>query len=343
MDDVIIIEKVVKGEHGHHGGAWKVAYADFVTAMMAFFLLLWLLNATTEDQKQGIADYFAPVSVSTSTGGAGGMLGGQTISAPGALTSRTAVPSVSLKLEPTSGAQAGDAKEEGGANDKAATAEDSMKAAEMAMKEREDRENAIEEAKFDRTEKEIKETISKTPELKGLEQHLLIDKTPEGMRIQVIDKEGKPMFAGGSAKILKRTEKLVRAIGNAIATLDNKIRISEHTDSVPFKSKNGYSNWELSSERAQASRRVLASTGLFPDRISSVAGRASLDPLLPDDPKTSLNRRISILLLRQKITEKAEAAKKAAVTKVRRAAKQKKPAHAFSERLSVVSILARLT
>jgi chemotaxis protein MotB len=254
------------------------------------------------------------------------MLGGQTISAPGALTSRTAVPSVSLKLEPTSGAQAGDAEEEGGANDKAATAEDSMKAAEMAMKEREGRENAIEEAKFDRAEKEIKETISKTPELKGLEQHLLIDKTPEGMRIQVIDKEGKPMFAGGSAKMLKRTEKLVRAIGNAIATLDNKIRISGHTDSVPFKSKNGYSNWELSSERAQASRRVLASTGLFPDRISSVAGRASLDPLLPDDTKSPRNRRISILLLRRKITEKAEAAKKAAVTKVRRAAKQKKSA-----------------
>ena len=147
MDDVIIIKKVVKGGHAHHGGAWKVAYADFVTAMMAFFLLLWLLNATTEDQKQGIADYFAPVSVSTSTGGAGGMLGGQAISAPGAMTSRTAVPSVSLKLEPTNGAQAGDAEQEGGVNDKAATAEDSMKVAAMAMKERQDRENAIEDAK----------------------------------------------------------------------------------------------------------------------------------------------------------------------------------------------------
>lgn len=324
-DDIIIIKKIIKGGHGHHGGAWKVAYADFVTAMMAFFLLMWLLNATTEDQKKGISDYFSPVSVSQSTGGAGGMLGGQAISAPGAMTSRTAVPSVSLKLEPTNGAQAGKAEEEGGANDKAATAEESMKAAEMAMKERQDRENAIEEAKFDRAEKEIKETISKTPELKGLEQHLLIDKTPDGMRIQVIDKDGKPMFAGGSARMLKRTETLISAIGNAIATMDNKIRISGHTDSVPFKNKKGYSNWELSSERAQASRRVLARTGLFPDRISSVAGRASLDLLLPDDTKSPRNRRISILLLRRKVSEKAEAIKKTAIAKSRQAAKKTKP------------------
>ena len=178
------------------------------------------------------------------------MLGGQTISAPGALTSRTAVPSVSLKLEPTSGAQAGDAEEEGGANEKAAEAEESMKAAEKAMKERQDREDAVEEAKFDRAEKEIRETVENSPELKGLKSQLLIDKTPEGMRIQVIDKEGNPMFAAGSARMLKRTEQLVKAIGKAIATLDNKIRISGHTDSVPFKNKRGYSNWELSSDRA---------------------------------------------------------------------------------------------
>jgi chemotaxis protein MotB len=107
----VIIKRVKKGGHGaHHGGAWKVAYADFVTAMMAFFLMLWLLNATTEVQKQGISDYFSPSTVSRSTGGAGGMLGGRTISTPGAMTSRTAVPSVSLSLEPTSGATRGDAE-----------------------------------------------------------------------------------------------------------------------------------------------------------------------------------------------------------------------------------------
>ena len=117
--DVIIIKKIKKGGHGHHGGAWKVAYADFVTAMMAFFLLMWLLNATTDEQKRGISDYFAPVAVSASTGGAGGLLGGRSVSSPGASVSRTSVPSVSLKLEPSTGASVGDAEDEGGADSEA--------------------------------------------------------------------------------------------------------------------------------------------------------------------------------------------------------------------------------
>ncbi len=288
--DVIIIKKIKKGGHGHHGGAWKVAYADFVTAMMAFFLLMWLLNATTEEQKRGISDYFAPVAVSSSSGGAGGMLGGRAVSSPGASVSRTSTPSVSLKLEPTTGATAGDAEEEGGAD-----AEQ-----EKALKAQEEREAKIENAKFDKVEQQIRETIQRIPDLKKLEKHLLIDRTPEGMRIQVIDREGRPMFASGSAKLLPITESLLRLISAAISPLPNKIRISGHTDSQQFKGKNGYSNWELSSDRAQASRRALVEGGLQADRIESVAGVAAQDPLLPEDTTSQRNRRVNILILKRK-------------------------------------------
>lgn len=302
---VIIIKKIKKGGHGHHGGAWKVAYADFVTAMMAFFLLLWLLNATTEVQKRGIADYFAPVAVSTTSGGAGGLLGGRAISSPGAATSRTAVPSVSLKLEPTTGASAGDAEEEGGADDKSGSAEKSIEEAAKAFKEQQELAEKIESERFDQVEQQIRATIQQTPDLKELEKHLLIDRTPEGMRIQVIDREGRPMFASGSAKLPPRTEKLIALVAAAIRFTPNKVRISGHTDSQPFRRKDGYSNWELSSDRAQASRRVLVDGGLTPERIAAVEGRASRDPLLPEDTRSQRNRRISILLLKRKAEAQA--------------------------------------
>ena len=307
--EAIIIKKVKKGGHGgHHGGAWKVAYADFVTAMMAFFLLLWLLNATTEAQKQGIADYFSPTALSMSSGGAGGMLGGQTISSPGAMLDRTAVPSISIELKPTSGRTDGDAEEEGGSNDSEKSAEQAMAQAEMDMKKLEQQRREAENAQFEETEKEIRQAIEETPKLKELEKHLLIDQTPEGLRIQVIDREGKPMFKAGSATMLERTAKLVAKIAVAIKDLPNKVKIAGHTDSTPFRSKRkGYGNWDLSSDRAQASRRVLIGGGLDPARISAVEGRASRDPLLPEDTKSPRNRRISILLLRKPAPKDAKA------------------------------------
>ena len=235
--DVIIIKRAKKGGHdAHHGDSRKVAYADLVTAMMAFFLLLWLLNATTEAQKQGIADYFSPTSLSLSSGGAGGMLGGQRISSPRAMTDRTALPSVSLELKPTSGATAGDADEEGGVNDKEKSAEQAMADAEAALKEMQEQQRELENAQFEETEKEIREAIERTPDLKGLDKHLLIDKTPEGLRIQVIDREGRSIYKSGSTTMLPRLKKLVAQIAVAIKELPNKVKIAGHTDSTPFKS-----------------------------------------------------------------------------------------------------------
>ncbi len=295
----IIIKRVKKGGHAaHHGGGWKVAYADFVTAMMAFFLLLWLLNATTEAQKQGISDYFSPSSVSTSSGGAGGLLGGLAISSPGAMASRTAQPSVSLNLEPTSGASEGKAEEDGGASEEADNAAESETKAEKALREKEKALREQEKARFDRIEKELLEAVEKDPELRALADNILVENTPEGLRIQVIDKEGKSMFALGSATMLERTKKLLGKIGKVMQSMSNKIKITGHTDSLPFRSGNrAYGNWELSSDRAQSARRALIESGLSSDRIESVAGRASRDPLVKDDPTSARNRRISIMLL----------------------------------------------
>ena len=318
---IIIIKRVKKGgEEAHHGGAWKVAYADFVTAMMAFFLLMWLLNMSTEAQKAGIADYFSAVSVSKSSGGAGGMLGGRSISSPGSMTSRTSIPSVSVKMNATQGQTEGNAEEEGGAKDteKVAAGSDeedaegagegdaaglseeelAAAAAAEAMEQRDEQLRQTETAEFNKVEMEIRQAIQETAELKGLQKHLLIDRTPDGLRIQVIDREGRSMFSSGSARMLDHTKKLINKIAAAIALLPNKIRLIGHTDSVPYKGKREYDNWNLSSDRALAARRLLTLGGVPEDRIESVAGRGANDPLLPDDTKSPRNRRISILLLR---------------------------------------------
>jgi len=177
-----------------------------VTAMMAFFLLMWLLNATTEDQKQGISEYFSPSTVSNTTGGAGGLLGGAAVSSPGAMTSRTAVPSVSLELRPTSGAQDGEAEDEGGG---AVEDDDPDKTANLSEEELKEEIAKLEAENFEKAEAEIKQAIQDTPELKDLQKHLVIDQTPEGLRIQIVDQEGKPMFASGGSQ-LSSSEKPAR-------------------------------------------------------------------------------------------------------------------------------------
>ena len=296
----IIVKKVKKGGHeAHHGGAWKVAYADFVTAMMAFFLLLWLLNATTEEQRRGISDYFAPASVSHSQSGAGGLLGGRAISVPGAQVSGTSTPSVNVPLTPGEGESAADERgaESGGAvksDRKTAEEESAARAAAQAAEER-----------FADAERELKEAIQKAPELKGLEENLLIDKTPEGLRVQIVDQEGKPMFALGSAKPLERTVLLLAKISQVIQKLPNRISVTGHTDALPYKgNQNGYSNWELSSERALSTRRTLVDSGLTQDRLAMVVGRAAEDPLVPEEPNSPRNRRITIVLLRDAQADK---------------------------------------
>lgn len=286
----IVIKKIKKGGHGHHGGAWKVAYADFVTAMMAFFLLLWLLSATTDEQKLGISNYFSPEAVSTGQSGAGGLFGGTSLAVEGALTSSggSAVDSIPIPLPPSDPQTTEDDPEEsdGGVQ------EASEEALEELLAERE-------QELFEAAEKALRQAITKLPELVDLQESLLIEQTPEGLRIQLVDQERISMFASGSAEPNEQTRKLTSMIAKVVAQLPNKISVSGHTDSTPYRTANGYSNWELSADRANAARRLLLDSDLSDDRISQVQGRADTDHLFPDEPNSPRNRRISIVLLRQ--------------------------------------------
>jgi chemotaxis protein MotB len=298
----IIIKRIKKGGHGHHGGAWKVAYADFVTAMMAFFLMLWLINTTTPEQKRGIADYFAPASLSQSKSGAGGIMGGTSFSTDGSRSSGSAsVVSTSSRPNPPGRKQSSDndkkSKNSNGAE--AAAANDSSPNDEIGEDQLKRALAQREERLFEQAEQSLRQAMSDLPELAELSKNLIIDQTPEGLRIQIVDQQGRPMFPPGRAKPYKRTATLIAAVAKVINRLPNRISISGHTDSKPFVRADGYSNWDLSADRANASLRILASNQVSNDRIYQVSGKAGSEPLFPDDPYIVGNRRISIVLLRE--------------------------------------------
>ena len=276
----IIIKRVKKGGHaGHHGGAWKVAYADFVTAMMAFFLLLWLLNVTTEEQKKGIADYFDPnPKIATMESGANGMLGGLAISKEGAMVQDQKVSSPQQ-------------------NDPALRPGQDPITDEKLKEEIRKRE----EANFKKAEAALKKEMEADPELKELQKNVMMDMTPEGLRIQIVDQEGKPMFPSGSAEMYDRTKSLLEKVAAVIRKMPNEISVRGHTDGVPYSKGTGYGNWELSADRANSSRRVLVAAG-FPDKmVNNVLGKADKDHMMPDKPNDERNRRISIILLREEL------------------------------------------
>ncbi|MDP6805067.1 MAG: flagellar motor protein MotB [Rhodospirillales bacterium] len=281
----IIIKKVKGGGgHGHHGGAWKVAYADFVTAMMAFFLLLWLLNSVTQEQLEGISNYFAPASIAVTTSGSGGMFGGTAVTADqGAGLAETSSPTVTLDLPPP---EAGSGPTE---STEDAVSEDQ---AEKVLAEKE-------EQQFDDAAREIRETLEKLPQLKEIAGSLVIDQTAEGLRVQVVDQEGVAMFSSGSATMLGRTHRAIDLVAKVIAKLPNEISITGHTDAVKYAGgETGYTNWELSADRANSTRRALIQAGVSPERLAKVVGAADQDPLVSDDPRNPRNRRIAIVLLR---------------------------------------------
>lgn len=280
----IIIKKVKKGGHGHHGGAWKVAYADFVTAMMAFFLLLWLLNVTTKEQKDAISNYFDPTApqVSRNESGAGGVLGGLSVATEGAMTSNLQAPT---PPPPQPDAQQPLQPKQTTAN----TPEQQLR---EELKKRE-------EQRFAAVKQAIENAVKNDPEMQDLLKNLKIDMTEEGLRIQIVDQDGKPMFPSGSAQMYAKTRQLMTLVARTIAPLPNRVSVRGHTDAVPYARGGNYTNWELSADRANASRRVLLGAGIPDDRLANVVGKAATEPLIPDNPKDAQNRRISIILLRQ--------------------------------------------
>lgn len=272
----IVVKKIVKGGHGHHGGAWKVAYADFVTAMMAFFLLLWLLSQTEQITREGISDWFKnPTGVQGPGGASTSMikLGGALEIAKGEKT----------KKQP---------KE---------------KVIKVIKRDKDDKK------RLEDLQETLRKAIEKSQALKPFKDQLLIEITPQGLRIQIVDKRNRPMFASGGTQLKSYTRKILRDLSKIINTVPNSIAISGHTDSKPFPKnyfreyydedyagKVRYTNWELSADRANAARRELIRWGTSPKKITQVVGLADSVLFIKQKPRAPINRRISIIVLNKK-------------------------------------------
>ncbi len=329
----IIIRKEEVVEGGGHGGAWKVAYADFVTAMMAFFLLMWLLNATTEEQRKGLADYFSPNNVlSHSSSGVGQPFGGRTAFSDGGMASdlgsvqvtqghQPAVDQVDeddsdvvAQPRPHRNDTKSDAPDLGGKSAPARPGVGPAAAAQIARTSAAPAGSAVaqrpptdaelkaelekrEKQAFDQAAQQIREAVRGDPSLRDLANQLAIDMTPEGLRIQLLDADREPMFPFGSAEPNDRARQLLQKVAPVLAHLTQDISIAGHTDAAPFAGP-GRTNWELSADRANATRRLLVDAGLQQSRIRSVTGNAERDPLVPEDPLAAANRRIAIVVLR---------------------------------------------
>jgi chemotaxis protein MotB len=276
----IIIKRVKKGGHAVHGGAWKIAYADFVTAMMAFFLLMWLLGSTSEGDKKGLSDYFsAPLKVSM-MGGTGAGASNSIIQGGGADLTKTV--GQNAKNEP---------------NDPIAR----KAAADAARAELAKQDNR----KLSVLRDKISSLIANNPKLAEFKAQIRLEITPDGLQIQIVDDQSRPMFDVGSALVKVYMRDILREIGSALNGVENKISLDGHTDASPYGSgERGYSNWELSSDRANASRRELVAAGMPDDKLARVTGMASSNLLEPQNPLSPVNRRISILVMTQEAEER---------------------------------------
>jgi len=290
----IVIKKIIKGGHGHHGGSWKVAYADFVTAMMAFFLLMWLLGSTSEGQKAGISDYFKNPAGVQGPGGASTSM---------------------IKLGGTLEIPKGDDSKKKEEKQKKDIAPEESRKEKTKESEAEEMAKEVEKKRLDTLLQDLKEAIEKSQALKPFKDQLLLDITPEGLRIQIVDKENRPMFGLASAKLKWYMKAILREITKIINKVPNRLSISGHTDVTSFvkgyyreyeetQERIRYTNWELSADRANAARREMMKNGLKQDKIGRVIGLASSVLFDKKNPKNPINRRISIIVM-NKATEKS--------------------------------------
>jgi chemotaxis protein MotB len=275
----IIIKRVKKGGHAAHGGAWKIAYADFVTAMMAFFLLMWLLGSTTDGDKKGIADYFqSPLKIAMAGGSGSG-------------DSNSVLKGGGESLTSTVG-QVKKGEVEAQRN---TINLHKLKAEQMRA----------EAARLENLKQEIQQKMQSSDKLKDLSSQIRLDMTRDGLRIQIVDDQNRPMFASGSATIAPYMKDLLRAIGTVLAEVPNRLTLEGHTDAQPYPGGDrGYGNWELSSDRANASRRELIAGGLTDDRVLRVQGLASSQPFDDKDPLAATNRRISIIVMNREAEDR---------------------------------------
>ena len=276
----IIIKRIKKSGHAAHGGAWKIAYADFVTAMMAFFLLMWLLGSTAKGELQGIAAYFnSPLKVA--------MVGGD-----GAGNSSSVIPGGGNDLSKVHG----QVRRSDSDQDKERRASIDTTRAERAKQDA---------ARIKALQAKIDAMITENPRLNEYKSQIRIDVTPDGLQIQIVDNQNRPMFDSGSALVKPYMRDILREIGAALGGVENRISLAGHTDAAPYgNSDRGYSNWELSADRANASRRELVSAGMPDAKLGRVVGLAASDLLEPDNPRAPANRRITITVLTREAEER---------------------------------------
>ncbi|MEO5689476.1 MAG: flagellar motor protein MotB [Burkholderiaceae bacterium] len=275
----IIIKRIKKSGHVAHGGAWKIAYADFVTAMMAFFLLMWLLGSTTDGDKKGIADYFqSPLKIAMAGGSGSG-------------DSNSVLKGGGESLTSTVGqVKKGDVEAQRNTINLHKLKAEQVRA---------------EISRLEDLKQEIQEKLQSNEKLKELSSQIRLDMTRDGLRIQIVDDQNRPMFASGSATIAPYMKDLLREIGSVLTEVPNRLTLEGHTDAQPFPGGDrGYSNWELSSDRANASRRELLLGGLADDRVLRVQGLASSQPFDEKDPLAPTNRRISIIVMNREAEDR---------------------------------------
>ncbi|MFZ1852326.1 MAG: flagellar motor protein MotB [Nitrosomonas sp.] len=269
----IVIKRIKKVAGGHHGGAWKIAYADFVTAMMAFFLLMWLLGSSSKAKLEGISEYFkTPLKVALSGGSA-----------------------VANSDSILKGGGEDFTRQAGQVNKGVVKEEKIDEKTKKILRERAER------IRLEGLKKKIEEAIEANPMLKKFEKQLLLDITTDGLRIQIVDEQNRPMFALGKAELQPYTKTILREIGKMLNDVPNKISLSGHTDAKPFPAGDkGFSNWELSADRANASRRELVLGGMDTDKMLKVVGLSSAVLFDKNDALNPINRRISIVVMNEK-------------------------------------------
>ena len=269
----VIVKRVKRGGHATHGGAWKIAYADFVTAMMAFFLLMWLLGSTSEGDRKGIADYFnSPLKISLLGGGTGSGDASHVVKGGGQDLSRTS----------------GQVKHGDIEAPKRALNLQALKA----------EQRRAEITRMEALKKHVEDVLAANPKLAAMNNQIRVDMTDDGLRIQIVDDRNRPMFDSGSAVVKPYMRELLAQIGRTLAEVPNRLTLEGHTDAAPYSGgEGGYSNWELSSDRANASRRELIAGGLPAERVLRVQGLASSTPYDETDRYSPANRRISITVM----------------------------------------------
>jgi chemotaxis protein MotB len=299
IEPEIVYRKVKSHGHAHHGGAWKIAYADFVTAMMAFFMLLWILGATTEDQRKGIADYFTPTIVQQqNSGGSNGLFGGRSVMTPEGAAAR---PQMTGRRPITASGSDSQSNKPGDGRGQSAGSGHLPRANSTAAQEAEARGANVarlaDEARMIKAIQKMKQRLESDPTLSGLKGQVRFVRTRDGLRIDLVERADFAMFTLGTSAPTEKAGELVQMVARAIEGTPNRLTVRGHTDALGFSRSGGASNWSLSSARADATRRLLMGAGIAGGRFRRIEGVADTDPFVKAAPLDPRNRRISITLL----------------------------------------------